>query len=318
MTDSEQSSIDTGFDLLAKNTELSLGEYTSITQSQADIELVLTQQLGTFSTQLFGAFTRKTIVSPLPGCIVDMLVLYRDIDVRYSFPSRTFAKLRDTLLSRYPAAYVLEQRNAVMLPMKNFLFKIQPAYTLQHHNYMLPAEKFNDWVSYDVNAFNEIFVKENVRHKGKLIDIVRMMKTWNRVSGNLFNGYYLELLVTSVLSSYEIKGYSDALRHVFSAAIAEVVFQKHDPANIEFEIEGLNNIDSLITAMILLNKSYHLANQAILFERENNIEKALEVWNKVFLSAFPKPVDMAVAKIRRSGIKGADALRMMIEHKQTK
>ena len=63
MTDSTLSIIDDAFGLLAKNTELSLGEYTAITQSQADIEYYLMQHLSTFSTVLYGAFSRKTIVS---------------------------------------------------------------------------------------------------------------------------------------------------------------------------------------------------------------------------------------------------------------
>jgi hypothetical protein len=180
---------------------------------------------------------------------------------------------------------------------------------------MLPAEKFNDWVKYDITSYNDIFMKENVRHKGKLIAIIRMIKTWNRVSGNLFNGYYLELLVTALLSSYEITSYAETLCHIFNKALFEVVFQKHDPANMEFQVEGLNNIDDLITAMLLLKKSYKLANEAILLEQNNKTEKALENWNEIFPRVFPTQVDMVVAKARRTGIKGADALRMMISHK---
>jgi len=315
MTKPEQPSVSDGFDLLAKNTELSLGEYTSITQSQADIELYLTQHLDTFSTVIFGAFSRKTIVSPLSGSIVDMLVLFRVADVKHRHPSRIFTKLSDSLIKQYSDAYVLKNRNILMLPVKNFLYKIQPAYPVSDHSYMLPAEIFDDWVKYDITSYNEIFLKENVRHKGKLIAVIRIIKTWNRVTGNLFNGYYLELLVTSVLSSYQITSYSETICHVFKAAVSEVVFQKHDPANMEFQIEGLNNIDDLINAMILLNKSYKLANEAVMFEHSGNTEKALEIWNQIFPEVFPTQVDMVVSKARRAGIKGADALRMLLDHK---
>lgn len=315
MTKSEYPVIDGAFDLLARNTELSLGEYTLITQSQADIERYLMQHLGTFSTVLYGAFSRKTIVSPLHGSIVDMLVLYRDIDVRNSYPSRIFAKLRDVLIEQYPEAYAVKEQNILMLPVKGFQFKIHPAYPVSTHRYMLPDEKFNEWTKYDINSYNEIFSKENVRHKGKLIEIIRMVKTWNRVSGNLFNGYYLELLVTDILSCYEMSNHAETLRHIFRAAVAEVVFQKHDPANMEFQIEGLNNINDLIKAMRLLQKSFTLADEALAFEHESNTENALHHWNKLFPQVFPTPVDMLVGKARREGIRGADALRMMINQK---
>lgn len=317
MTEPEKPSIsvNVGFDLLAKNTELSLGEYTLITQSQADIERHLAQQLSTFSTVLYGAFSRKTIVSPLAGSIVDMLVVFREADVKNILPSRVFKNLSDSLIKEYPDAYVPEGQSVLMLPVKNVHYKIRPAYPVSEHTYMLPSEKFNEWLKYDITSYNEIFVKENVRHKGKLIEIIRMIKTWNRVSGNLFNGYYLELMVTAVLSSHQITSYSETLCHVFSVPLSEIAFQKEDPANMEFQVDGLNDMDDLITAMVLLRKAYRLANDAIMFEQDGKIEKALDNWNKLFPQVFPTQVDMIVGKARSAGIKGADALRMMISHK---
>lgn len=315
MTKSERPTVAGAFELLASSTELSLGEYTTITQSQADIERYLMQHISTFSTVLYGAFSRKTIVSPLPGSIIDMLVLYRDIDIKNTYPSRVFTDLCDTLIEQYPEAHALKDQSILMLPVNGFAYKIHPAYPVSTHSYMLPDEKFNEWAKYDINTYNEIFIKENVRHKGKLIAVIRMMKTWNRVSGNLFNGYYLELLVTDVLSSYEISSYSETLRHIFKFTVAEVVFQKHDPANMEFQIEGLNDIDDLISAMKLLQRSYALADEAITLEQEGDTEKALENWNRLFPNVFPTQVDMLVGKARSSGIKGAEALRMMISQK---
>jgi len=314
MTTSERPAVSDAFDLLAKNTELSLGEYTLITQSQADIEHYLKLHLGTFSTVLFGAFSRKTIVSPLSGSIVDMLVLYRDSDVRHKLPSRIFSNLSDNLIKQYPDAYKVADKSVLMLPMKNFYYKIHPAYPVSEHTYMLPDEKFNEWTKYDISSYNEIFLKQNVRHKGMLIEIIRMIKTWNRVSGNFFNGYYLELLVTDLLSSYEINSYSETLCHIFKAALSEVVFQKHDPANMEFQIEGLNDIDDLINAMMLLKKSYTLAEESVLHEQNNKTDKALVNWYKLFPGAFPTQLDMAVGKARSTGKKGAEALRMMVNN----
>jgi len=314
MTTLEQPTVSDAFDLLAKSTELSLGEYTSITQSQADIERHLMQNLGTISSVLFGAFSRKTIVSPLSGSLVDMLVLFRGSEVKRTLPSRIFTQLSDALIEQYPDAYAQENKSVLMLPMNNFYFKIQPAYPVSGHTYMLPDENFNEWAKYDITSYNDIFMKENVRHKGKLIEIIRMIKTWNRVSGNIFNGYYLELMVTDVLSSHEITNHPETLRHIFRYAVAEVVFQKHDPANMDLQVEGLNDIGDLINAMKLLQKSYALADEAIMHEQEGDTQKALDNWNQLFPKVFPNRVDMMVGRARSSGIKGADALRMMVKN----
>ncbi len=315
MTKPEQPLISDGFDLLAKNTDLSLVEYTLVTRIQADIESYLRQHLGTFSTVLYGAFSRKTMVSPLAGNVIDMLVLFRE-DVRHTLPSRVFSELSDILVRQYPDARKIEARNVLQLPVENFFYRLQPAYLTASHSYMLPAECFNEWVEYDVNVYKEYFVKQNVRHKGKLAEVIRIIKTWNRASGNLFDGYYLDLLVTSLLSSHEIISYQETLCFIFSTALSEVVFQIEDPANIEFQVEGLNDISDLISAMKLLKKSCRLANEAVLLEQNNQMEEALENWNQLFFQAFPTQVDMVVGKARKAGVKGADALKLMMDHKQ--
>jgi len=315
MIQNSKLSINDGFALLAKNTDLSLGEYTSITQCQTEIEQCLRQSHGTFSTVLNGAFSRKTLVSPLSDSVIDLLILFRDGNVKHSYPSRIFTELKDSLIKQYPDAYTVDGKNTLMLPIKNFQFRIQPGYLSPNNSYMLPSNLFNEWVDYDIHSYDDIFSRENVRHKGRLIEIIRIIKTWNRISGQHFDGYYLELLVTSVLRDYEIKSYSETLRHIFYAALSEVVFQKEDPANNEFQIEGLNDINDLISSMLLLKKSYNLATEAIRLEEQEQTMQALEIWNKVFPQAFPTPLDMAVGKARDAGIRGTDALRMMMAHK---
>ena len=315
MAKPEQPSVSNGFDLLAKYTELPLGEYTTITQGQADIERSLMQNLSTFSTMLYGSFSRKTIASPLKNSVIDMLILFRDTDVKHIYPSRVFSKLSESLITHYPDAYTLKNRNILMIPIKNIQYRIHPAYLTSDHMYMLPAEDFDEWVKYDINYYKETFQKENTKHKGKLVEIIRMIKTWNRISGSLFDNYYLEILVTEMLATYQITSYSETLCLIFKTAVFQVVYQKNDPANMDFKVEGLTDINNVITAMLLLNKTYDLAKEAIMFEQSGDINKALDKWHKIFPQVFPTKVDMAVGKTRNTGTKGADALRMMLHHK---
>ena len=315
MSKPEQPSVSDAFELLAKNTALSLGEYTLITNGQNDIESYLMQQLSTFSTLIYGAFSRKTLVSPLPGSIVDMLIIFRGSDIKDVPPSRVFSKLSEVLINNYPDATPLKNRNTLMLPINDLHYKVHPAYEVTNSTYMLPDETFDEWVPYNLAAYNEIFTKENTRHKGQLREVIRMIKTWNRISGNLFDNYYLELLVTDVLSKHQITSYSETIRYIFKTAFPEVAFQQHDPANLDFKIESLNDIEMIISAMNLVKKSYQLVNQAVDFEQEDNTKDALKNWKQLFLQAFPTGVDMAVGQARSSGVKGADALRMMLNPK---
>ena len=174
---------------------------------------------------------------------------------------------------------------------------------------------FNDWIKHDSHHYNEYFVKENVRHKGELTAIVRMIKTWNRISGKYFDGYYLELLVTDLMARCDSRSLSESICYIFKTALNEVVFQKQDPANKEFDVEGLYDIENLIKAMLLLKESYRVAEEAVAFEQSDDMEKAIGHWNQLFPGVFPTHTDMVVSKIRNQGVKGADALRMMLDHK---
>ncbi|MDT8283303.1 MAG: hypothetical protein RQ982_10940, partial [Gammaproteobacteria bacterium] len=166
MTRLEQPSVSDALNLLAKSTALSLGEYTLITKGQADIESYLTRHLRTFSTVIYGAFSRKTIVSPLHGSVVDMLIIFRESDINNIPPSRVFSKLSEVLIEQYPEVYALKNINALMLPLDNFHYRVQPAYTISDNIYMLPDEIFDEWAKYNLASYNEIFAKENTRHKG--------------------------------------------------------------------------------------------------------------------------------------------------------
>lgn len=317
MTKPTHSIIDDAFSLMAKKTELSLREYTLFTQCQADIEQSLRQHINRFSTTLYGAFLRKSIVSPLSDNIVDMLIVFSEQDISNVPPSRVFEKLYETLIQHYPDTQGIKHQGTMILPIKDVRYKIRPAYALSSSTYMLPDENYDDWTKYDINAYSEIFSKENAIHKNKLLEVIRLVKTWNRVSGNFFNGYYLELLVTQVLSSYEITSYPETLRYIFKTVLPKTALQQHDPANVEFMIDGLNNMENLISAMQLIKQSYNLTNEAVAFEQVGEIDKALNNWNKLFPQVFPTQVDMAVGRTRNSGIKGADALRMLLDQKKT-
>jgi len=307
--------VEDGFKLFAKNTDLTLTEYLSVTQAQAEIERFLSRHFTTFSTVLHGSFSRKTMMSPLQGATVNMIVLFQDDQIKHRLPSLVFRELSECFIEQYPETKSVKNSNTILLPVENFTFNIQPGYSTDNHVYMLPAPMFNDWIKHDSHHYNDYFVKENVRHKGELTAIVRMIKTWNKISGKYFDGYYLELLVTDLMSRCDSRSLSESICYVFKTALKEVVFQKQDPANKEFNVDGLHDIEDLIKAMLLLKESCRIAEEAVALEQSDDMEKAIGHWNLLFPGVFPTHTDMVVSKIRNQGIKGADALRMMLDHK---
>ena len=287
MLDSSQNLVKTGFDRLAKNIELSLVDYTSVSRGQASIETYLGNYITTFTTVLPGAFARNTMVSPLKETVVDLLVLFNQKHSSTFLPGDLLNKLYVTLSAKYPGTTIEEKTGSVYVPIENFKFRVQPGFITQQNRYLVPAPNWNDWVVYDTTGYKEQFSKANIEHGGKLLHLVRMLKTWNHLSGKAFDGYFLELLVKDVLDRHEIISYQAAINYIFKAIFSDVALRKHDPANQSMLVEGLHNLEGVVNAMLHVKSSYLVTKEAIQFETEGNMRSALSSWGQLFPHHFP-------------------------------
>lgn len=302
-----------GFELLSKKIELPLSKYMLIARQQADIERYLGQFIQSFSTELPGAFFRKTITSPVSGITTDMYVLFKEEASKRFKPSQLLDKLFITLKERYPETVQSNTLMAVIVPVGDFQFKIQPGFLTSDHQYLVPAPSFDYWLEYDASAYRSSLLQADTAHKGNLIPAIRMIKTWNRLSGNMFDGYYLELMATEVLATYEINHYAEAIHHIFRRAVAQVVFKINDPANPEILIEGLLHIEDLVKSMLHIKNAYQITTEALEHERNGDNKSALKCWQKLFPDYFPTDIDLVIGQLRKQGIEGKEALKIMME-----
>ncbi len=282
MLDSSQNIIKAAFDTLAKNIELSLVEYTTVSRCQASIETYLGKYITTFTTVLPGAFARNTMVSPLKESEIDLLVLFNQKHSSTFLPNDLLGKLHVTLLAKYPGTTFDEMTESVYVPVENFRFRVQPGFITEQNHYLVPAPGWNEWIEYDALGYKDQFSRANLVHGGKLLHVVRMLKAWNRLSGNAFDGYFLELLVKDVLNNYEIITYQAAINYIFKAILADVALKKHDPANQSLQVVGLHNLENIVNAMIHVKSSYLVTKEAIQFEEEDNMKAALSSWEQLF------------------------------------
>ena len=288
MTVNSEKLVKAGFEILSKNIELSLSEYNSVCRCQAEIEAYLGKYITTFTTELPGAFARKTMVSPLKGSVVDMLVLFNEKHRSTFLPNDLLGKLHVTLLAKYPGTTFDELSESVFVPVENFKFRVQPGFLTEKNHYLVPGPGWNDWVEYDALGYKSEFSRDNAGHGGKLLNLVRMIKTWNRLSGSAFDGYFLELLIKDVIKGYQIDTYQHAINYVFKSILSDVALKKHDPANQSLQVEGLHNLENIVNAMIHVKSSYFVTEAAIKNEEEMDARSALLNWGQLFPEHFPK------------------------------
>jgi len=287
MFSSSQETVNAGFEELAKNIEPSILEYTSVNRCRESIQNYLGQYISSFTIDLPGAFACTTMASPLKESIIDMFVLFNIKHSKRFFPGELLNKLHVTLLAEYPGTTFDEATEAVYAPIGEYTFKVQPGFITDQRHYLVPAPHWNEWVAYDSPGYKSQILKMNAHHNGKLLHVIRMIKTWNRLSGNAFNEYFLELLVNEVLVNYEIQTYQHAISHIFKAILYDVPLKQHDPASKSLLVEGLHDLDEVVNAMLHVKCSYLVTMQALEAEEQGNMKAALSDWAQLFPEVPP-------------------------------
>ena len=280
-------SVSAAFDELARNIEPSILEYASVDRCRAAVQDYLGQFIRSFTIELPGEIARTTMASPLAGSTIDMLVLFNIEHSTKFHPSELLDKLHVTLRAEYPGTNFDEETNSVYVPVGDYRFKVQPGFITDKHHYLVPAPRWNEWVEYDAPGYKSHLIKMNAHHNGKLLHVIRMMKSWNRLSGRAFNEYFLELLVNEVLVNYQIETYQGTLSHIFKAILYDIALKQHDPANDCLLVEGLRDLDEVVNAMLHVKCSYLLTKQAIESEKQGKIKEALADWAQLFPKVFP-------------------------------
>jgi len=284
---SSQGMVNAGFEVLAKNIEPSILEYASVNRCRASIQDYLGQYISSFTIELPGAFARTTMVSPIKESIIDMLVLFNIKHSKKFFPGELLNKLHVTLLAEYPGTTFDEATDSVCVPIGEYKFKVQPGFITDQRHYLVPAPNWNEWVKYDSIGYKSLLIKMDAHHNGKLLHVIRMIKTWNRLSGVAFNEYYLELLVNEILINYEIQTYQSAISYIFRALLYDVALKQHDPANDCLLIEGLHDLDEVVNAMLHVKCSYLVTKQALELEEQGKMKEALSDWAQLFPEVLP-------------------------------
>ena len=281
-----ESQVSAAFEVLARNIEPSILEYASVDRCRAAVQDYLGQFISSFTIELPGELARKTMASPLAGSTIDMLVLFNIEHSTRFHPSDLLDKLHVTLRAEYPGTNFEEETNSVYVPVGDYRFKVQPGFITDKHHYLVPAP-WNEWVEYDAPGYKSHLIKMNAHHNGKLLHVIRMMKSWNRLSGMAFNEYFLELLVNEVLVNYQIETYQGTLSHIFKAILYDIALKQHDPANDCLLVEGLHNLDEVVNAMLHVKCSNLITKQAIESEKQGKIKEALADWAQLFPKVFP-------------------------------
>lgn len=206
--------------------------------------------------------------------------------------NRFISKL--SYLNDYNKAEMHKNHEAATLEMKSYTwnFDIVPCFYTTQNFYLIP-DGYGNWKKTDPRIDNEHTSSLNQKFNGKLLNIIRLIKFWNkRPLAPRISSYLLECLI---LNHYQTRNYLFDIKSEFlttlNALSYNIWFDVFDPKGIQGNI---NNLSTQERSRISQVMSYTCTNikTAIQYEKENKHEEAINIWKNVLGDKFPKYINL--------------------------
>ena len=195
-------------------------------------------------------------------------------------------------LNDYRMADMHKNQEAATLQLKSYPwnFDIVPCWYMDIDKYLIP-DGLGNWKLTDPRIDNQRTIRLNQKHKGNLLDIIRIMKYWNKHSNTYTIGSYL--LECMILDVYEEQEEQDhywldiEFRDLLGILSNKILYSVNDPKGIQ---GNLNNFtfDERIKISNALSSSYKKACDAIQLELTyKNQKAAIDKWKELLGNDFP-------------------------------
>lgn len=266
----------------------------------------------------FGSFARRTKIRPLDD--IDIMICISAEGRTYSHDSDTYyihaiqsdidnglvttgtdylnstkvinrfiKKLGD--LNDYSKAEMHKNQEAVTLKLKSYdwNFDIVPCVYMDIDKFLIPDGSGN-WKMTDPRIDNQRTTEVNQNHKGNLLDVIRIMKYWNkRRITTTIGSYFLECMILDAYEIIEEKDnywvdieFKDLLKYL-SIMIRSTV---NDPKGIQGNLNTFSDTER-VKISNALSEAYKKACDARKLESENDYQGAITKWREVLGDAFP-------------------------------
>jgi hypothetical protein len=286
--------ISQGFLGLKTNLEITGLQKTTVSTRQENVRAVVESGLEVEDSFLTGSYSRNTMIAPLKEADVDVFVVlpahyYYHYNGANGGPAGLLDLLKRTLRKTYTRTPDIGRNGqAVTIRFDDFVVDVVPGFRRQGGGFLIPNSITQQWLSTDPKAHVSLFADANARHDGELIPLIKMVKGWNRASGDFFRSFHLEVLVLQVLTNVQISDYPSGVRYVFDKARSLVTQKNPDPAGYGDDVgHYLNKQSAIQEAAAKFQLAYERAIRAEEAARRGLTRDAIEIWGRIFSDYFP-------------------------------
>ena len=270
----------------------------------------------------FGSFARSTKIKPLDD--IDLMLTFKGCGATYSKEElienkyyihttdandnlKSFAEDQNHLSSikivnklvsslnsieHYKSADIHRRKEAATLKLSSYEwnFDIVPSFYTVNGFYLIPDGEGN-WKASDPRIDQNRSTKINQKHDGKILQIIRTLKYWNRrVSMPTISSYLFENIILNFFEKEtEVSKYIDYCIRDFWKHLKNGIYNSvPDPKGFQDDLNELEEFEQL-NISIRADDTYTKTVEAINYEtKEKNHHRSINKWRQIFGDEFPK------------------------------
>ncbi|MGP2571259.1 hypothetical protein ACT4R9_10415 [Ornithobacterium rhinotracheale] len=207
---------------------------------------------------------------------------------------RVVNKLKSALsqIHCYKSAELHSRGEAATLSLSTYewVYDIVPCFYTDTNLYLIPDGNGN-WKETDPRIDQKIVDEANQNHDGKLLQLIRTLKFWNRHNSSFSLSSYLfeQIVINFTKSNTHLDNHIHFdITSFFEYLSNHIYYVVNDPKNIQGDLNDLT-YEQRIAISRKAKWAYKKAQEAIQAEvRDKNQEKAINKWSEIFGDKYPK------------------------------
>ena len=263
-----------------------------VTRYRNSVHNALKGHMPVRDVMVVGSHARGTMIAPISHADIDMLVV---LDAGTNVPEGNatlfLESMRGLLISLSPKLLRIDEKlQGISVPFPPVRLDVIPAFIRKEGGYCIPDPKTKQWMVSDPEQHTTGILAADRQQSGRLLPLIRIIKTWNMLRGYPFEPFYLELLAVWFFGAIIIEDYPSALSYFFKKGIRESTRAVKDPAADGGFVHGFRAVRRSQDAVDHFTEAYKRTENAATLVAGNLLPRAVSEWRKLFGSYFPSTV----------------------------
>jgi len=285
-----------GFEELRSRLELTGLQEKTVATRQSNVRDAVARQLTVVDEFLTGSYRRHTMIGPLNGADVDIVVVldrnYKDRGAR-----AVLELVKQALLDEYKKGTKISRNGqAVTITFTDFVVDVVPAFVRPWWNWdegwEICDSGSNSWITTNPKKHVAISATANRAHSGHLVPRIKQLKAWNLTVGEPLRSFHLEALAWSIFGTswWWKNGQSSdwaSAGYFFDKARTELKSQLHDPAGTGSDVAAYLHGTALDSAVSKVTSAFERCVRADKCAKDEDFAGMHKAYRQVFGDYYP-------------------------------